>query len=119
MSRAHLLEIVEGWGAEIGPFTLRRDATAGSSGDPFELPGAVDLIIVGNNGVAVDTADWVRVADDQSTTGKGQIYFTPVPDDLVAANSPYTIRWRVPGAPDQQPVFVPSGAADVMIVFAP
>ena len=122
MSKAHLFEIVEGWGAEIGPFTLRRDAAPGTLGEPFDLPEIVDLILVGTDGVAIVTADWVRVADDQSTTGKGQVYFTPDPsaaDGFRTAKSPYTMRWRVPGAPDQAPVYVPSGEADTVIVYAP
>lgn len=113
MSRAHLFEITEGWGAELGPFTLT------SKGEAFALPTTVDLVIGGTDGAQVDTEGWVRVADAQSGDGKGKVYFTPDPDVLRAANSPYTIRWRVPGAPDQEPVFVPNGDADVFIVFRP
>lgn len=107
---AKLLEIVEGWTDELGPFTLKADGTA------IDLTGlTVELVLKGRDGVAVTTTGNTRVDDDETT---GQVYYQPDADDLTNVGSPYTVHWKVTdGAGDV--VFFPNGAADSIVVFKP
>jgi hypothetical protein len=103
-----LVEIVEGWTDEIGPFTLKADDVA------VDLTGlTVELIIRSKNGALVETTSDARVDDDPTT---GQVYWTPDAADLSYADSPYAIRWKVTDG-DGNVVFFPSGAADHIKVY--
>ncbi len=106
-----ILEVVEGWTQELGPFTLRID------GDPF--PGGLDgftvaLVLKGKTGTVV-TAD-TRADDDQSAN-PGQVFYTPATDDLVAAESPYSMHWKVTDG-NGKVVFFPHTKGDRLIVNA-
>jgi hypothetical protein len=101
-----LVEIVEGWTDEIGPFTPKADDVA------VDLTGlTVELILRSKTGALVETTSDARVDDDPTT---GKVYWTPDAADLSAAQSPYTLRWKV--TDDSGVVFFPNGRADELVV---
>jgi hypothetical protein len=111
MAMQPLLRIVEGWTAELGPFTLMAD------GVPINLTGlTVELELRPAGSTAyVDTAGNVRVDDDTTT---GRVYYKPDAADFVAANSPYAMHWKVTDG-DGNVVFFPNVGADLVNVYVP
>ncbi len=105
---AKLLDVVEGWTEELEAFTLKANGVAVS------LAGMdVDMILKTRSGEEVTVAGTTRVDDDPTT---GKVYFKPGVGDLLNAQSPYSIRWKVTdGAGDA--VFFPNAAADTIVVF--
>lgn len=107
---AKLLEIVEGWTGELGPFTLKADGVA------VDLTGmTVALILKDRSGAQVITTGDTRVDGTPST---GQVYYRPDADDMSNALSPYTVHWQVTDGSGYV-VFFPNGAADTIVVFRP
>lgn len=107
---AKLLEIVEGWTGELGPFTLKADGVA------VDLTGlTVELVLKDRNGTAVTTTGDTRVHGTPTT---GQVYYRPDEDDMTNALSPYTVHWKVTDGSGYS-VFFPNGAADTLVVFKP
>lgn len=109
--RTTLLDIVEGWTGELGPFTLRAD------GVPVNLTGlTVELLIRPWNrqGRFSETDGDVRVV---AGTG-GQVYYAPDASDFSAAEGPYEMRWRVTDS-DGFVVFFPNGEGDYIGVGWP
>lgn len=107
---AKLLEIVEGWTGELGPFTLKADGVA------VDLTGmTVALVLKDKDGAAVDTTGDTRVS---GTPTSGKVYYAPGAADMTNAASPYTVHWSVTDAFGKV-VFFPNGAADTIVVFKP
>lgn len=107
---AKLLEIVEGWTGELGPFTLKADGVA------VDLTGmTVGLVLKKRAGETVSTLGNTRVDDAPNT---GRVYYAPDADDMVNALSPYTVHWQVTDGVGKV-VFFPNGAADTIVVFKP
>lgn len=110
-----LTDITEGWTQELGPFTLLVDGAA------LDLTGfTVEAELRNDIGTAI-TSGSVRVASSQSTTGKGQVYYTPSAADLVwriggREFTPYSLRWKVTDGGGAV-VFFPNGARDIIRVF--
>ena len=106
-----LLDVVEGWTGELGPFTLKVD------GVPIDLNGidvALQLRPQARPGLFVDAEGDVRV----DLLASGQVYYKPDAADLRAADSPYTIRWKLTDGADDV-IYVPSGEADTIVVHLP
>ena len=107
---AKLLDIVEGWTGELGPFTLKADGTA------VDLTGlTVALILRDRSGTAVTTAGDTRV---HGTPTSGQVYYRPDAADMTAALSPYSAHWQVTDGSGYV-VYFPNAAADTIVVFTP
>ncbi len=107
---AKLLEIVEEWTGELGPFTLKADGVA------VDLTGlTVELVLTSRNGDAVVTTGDTRISGTPTT---GQVYYRPDVDDMTAALSPYTLHWKVTDGSGYT-VYFPNGAADTVAVFKP
>jgi len=110
---AKILDVVEGWTQELGPFMLRAD------GSPITLTGLTVTLILRGHGDTEETeipSGQIRVADQG--TDPGEAYFTPVAGDLVNASSPYTIRWRLTDGNGDH-AYVPNGPADTITVYRP
>lgn len=105
---AKLLEIVEGWTEELGPFTLKADGAAVDLSDM-----TVALILRNRNGQSVTVEGTTRISD---TPTDGQVYYTPDGADLLNAKSPYSLRWEVTDGAGRV-VFFPNGAPDTISVF--
>lgn len=106
---AKLLDVVEGWTDELGPFTLKADGVA------VDLTGlTVALVLTDVYGATVTVAGTTRVDGTPST---GRVYYTPAAGDLRNALQPYKLRWRVTDGADV--VFFPNAAADTIAVFKP
>lgn len=107
---AKLLDIVEGWTGEIGPFTLKADGTA------VDLTGmTVELVLKDRSGTAVTTSGDTRVHGTPTT---GQVYYQPDAADMTSAASPYSVHWKVTDGSGYV-VFFPNSAADTIVVFKP
>ena len=79
------LKLVEGW---TGPI----DDVLKSNGTPLDLTGlTVQLLLQKASGVAVDTTGDVVIV----TPSAGVVRYTPDPTDLLAAETPHTVRWKV------------------------
>ena len=78
--------LVEGT-TEPQVFTFRADGVV------VNLTGvtSVELVLVGRDGVAVDTSADVAVTDAPN----GKVAYTPDPADLLAAMSPYSLHFKV------------------------
>jgi len=92
-------DLVQGWTDPINHVLL-------IDGVPLDLTGkTVALLVYDKNDVAVAYTGTVSVPD--ATAGK--VRFSPAAADLLAANAPYKIRWRVTSAgkvaffPNKQP----------------
>ena len=107
---AKLLDVVEGWTDELGPFTLKADGVA------VDLTGMdEELILRDKDGALVTVAGTTRI-DGTPTTGK--VYFKPAAGDLLNSKSPYKLHWKITdGAGDV--VFFPNGAPDSLVVYRP
>lgn len=106
---AKLLDVVEGWTDELGPFTLKADGVA------VDLTGmTVALVLTDVLGATVTIAGSTRVDSDPTT---GKVYYQPTAADLTNALQPYKLRWRVTDGADV--VFFPNAAADTIAVFKP
>jgi hypothetical protein len=108
---AKLLDLVEGWTDELGPFTLLADGVA------VDLTG-LDIVPVLTDAFRAAVpipSDRVRVADDATT---GQVYLTPADGELLNARSPYRLRWQVTDG-DGRRVYFPNADADEIRVFKP
>jgi hypothetical protein len=107
---AKLLDIVEGWTGELGPFTLKADGTA------VDLTGmTVELILKDLSGTVVTTSGDTRVHGTPTT---GQVYYQPDAADMTSAASPYSVHWKVTDGSGYV-VFFPNSAADTIVVFKP
>ena len=107
---AKLLDIVEGWTGELGPFTLKADGTA------VDLTGmTVELILKDRSGTVVTTSGDTRVHGTPTT---GQVYYQPDAADMTSAASPYSVHWKVTDGSGYV-VFFPNSAADTIVVFKP
>jgi uncharacterized phiE125 gp8 family phage protein len=79
------LKLVEGW---TGPI----DDVLKSNGTPLDLTGlTVELLLQRASGVAIPTAGDVVIV----TPTAGVVRYTPDPQDLLAVDTPHTIRWKV------------------------
>lgn len=108
-----LLELTEGWTAELGPFVLTVD------GQALDLTGmAVTLLARGlTQATYVDAVGDVRVDADQ-VTKKGHVYWKPDAADLPYVQSPYAARFKVvDGLGDV--LFVPNGEPRRIVVHRP
>jgi hypothetical protein len=106
MAATKLLDVVEGWTEELGPFALLADGVAI---DP--TPYTVTLLLRDRFGAAVTTTSKTRTA----TAGA---YFTPAAGDLLAAKSPYHLHWKVVDGSGAV-VFFPDAEADRIVVHRP
>jgi hypothetical protein len=107
---AKLLDVVEGWTDELGPFTLKADGTA------VDLTGMdVALRLRDKNGKVVSFTGTTRV-DDTPTNGK--VYYQPATGDLLEGKGPYKLHWQVTDQ-DGFVVFFPNGAPDEIVVYKP
>lgn len=107
---AKLLEIVEGWTDELGPFTLKADGAA------VDLTGMTEeLIVRDRNGALVTLAGTTRISDTPTT---GQVYYQPDAADLPNSAQPYSLHWKITDG-DGNVVFFPNGAPDTITVFRP
>lgn len=109
---AELFEIVEGWTEELEPFTLKK------AGSPIDLTNLmVTLLLTPHKANTPKTlTGTTRVDADQSALGnRGKVYYKPSATDLLASESPYSIRWKIQ---DQggNVVFVPSEGQDTISV---
>jgi hypothetical protein len=103
---AVLTEVVQGWSGPL-PFTLYADGVA------------VDL-----TGLTVTGIVHTRRGTDVSTTGKvsvtgttsGEVTWTPASSDLLAANSPYAVRFKVADLTSAT-VYFANGEADKLVVY--
>ena len=119
MSR-RLIDVVEGWTAELDPFRLWVDD------QPLDLTGmTVDLILKDSTGapVAIDDAQ-IRKDSDQTWNpatqagGRGQVYFGPTAGQLLNAKSPYTMHWKVTDGAGKV-AYWPNSGADLLTVYKP
>ena len=100
-------ELVEGW-TEVVDFQLKSDGVVVNL-----TGGTVELVLKGNDGLAVDTAGNTAILD----AANGKVRYTPDAADLTAAKSPYSARWKV--TLSAKVSFFPSGGADEWIVRSP
>lgn len=113
---AILTDITEGETQELGPFTLKVDGAA------IDATGFTVVPELRNDlGVRVTAVGTVRLADNQSTTGKGKFYYTPAAGDFLwrigtAEFVSYLVRWKVTDGAGTV-VFFPSGAHDSFRIF--
>ena len=111
-----VLELVEGWTGDLGPFTLKLDAVA------VDLTGfTITLILRDAAGTLITTGGTVTIDADQ-VTNKGQLTYTPVAADFVftagayKTSTIYQMHWKVvDGAGDI--VFFPNDGASELAVF--
>lgn len=103
---AELFTITEGWTRELS-FTLLSQGSVVDLSDLDVVP-----VIKTKAGKALTIPPEKYRVDDDPTTGK--VYWTPVAADLKAANTPYSIHWKVTG--DDGVIFYPSGDADTIAV---
>lgn len=108
-----LVDIVEGWTAELGPFTL---LSAGAAVDLTGLDVTLILTDVTGTPVSIDDSQ-VRIATDQSAD-RGKVYFTPAEGQLVHALSPYAMRWEVIDGAGKV-AYWPNTEADQLVVNKP
>jgi len=105
-----LLEITEGWTAELGPFVLAVDGVVQPLGGM-----TVELFARPEEGSAyIETSGDVRIDADPST---GKVYFKPDATDFRGAQGgkSYALHWKVTdGLGDV--VFFPNGAPDTILV---
>lgn len=102
------LNVVEGWTGDLD-FQLLADGNAQNiSGN------SIALIVQDHSGASVTFAGNISVPD--ATTGK--VRFSPQPADLLAAKSPYNVRWKVTDGAGKV-VFFPSGKDDFWTVRPP
>jgi hypothetical protein len=95
------VQLVEGWTGPV-KFQLLAD------GSPQDLTGAtVELILIGADDVAIDTAADVVVTEPLL----GKLQYNPDPTDLTAAKSLYRGRFKVTDSLGKV-VFFPSGQPD-------
>lgn len=107
---AKLLDVVEGWTDELGPFTLKADGAA------VNLTGlTIEPILKDKNGDQVTIEASQYRIDGTPTTGK--VYFTPATGDLLNSLQPYKLRWKVTDGSDV--VYFPNAAADTINVHRP
>jgi hypothetical protein len=112
---AVLYTIVEGWTAELGPFTLK------VNGQPKELTGfevKLKLRPVASNAY-VDTIGDVNIDPAQEGAGKGMVTFKPDADDFKASKSPYSLRWEVTDSDGNTVYFPNSKNPDTIEVVKP
>lgn len=113
---AVLTDITEGETQELGPFTLKVDGAA------IDATGFTVVPEFRNDlGIKVTAVGTVRLADNQSTTGKGKFYYTPVAADFTWRLGPsefvtYLVRWKVTDGAGTV-VFFPNGAHGQFRVF--
>lgn len=100
-------ELVDGW-TEVVDFQLKSDGVVVNL-----TGGTVELILKGNDGIAVDTAGNTSILDAVN----GKVRYIPDAADLVATKSPYSARWKV--TLSSRISFFPNGGADEWIVRAP
>jgi hypothetical protein len=104
---AKLLDIVEGWTAELGPFTLKND------GGALNLTGLTVVPLIRDADQRLITFAGTSEKDADQTTGR--MYLTPTAADFKAARAPYTLRWKVTDS-DGKVVHYPNGEADTIEV---
>lgn len=105
---AKLLDVVEGWTQELGPFTLLVNGVA------VDLTGMTVLLLLFDNvGNPIAYTGTTRV-DATPTTGR--VYYTPAASDLSAARGPIDVRWKVTDGAGTV-VFFPNAAADQIFVY--
>jgi hypothetical protein len=104
-----ILELTEGWTAELGPFTLYQAPNVVQPLDTF----TVEIELRNASGVLITPGGVVRVASPASL---GQVYYTPAAGDFVAGRLPYTLRWKVTDVAGHV-VYFPNGDADTIAVF--
>lgn len=104
-----LLDIVEGWSAELGPFTLLL-----GNGQAADLSGkTVELCLRDKTRTIVEAAAEVRIDDDPVS---GRVYVTPGSSDFANARSPYWVHFKVMDGSGRSEFF-PHAAADFINVF--
>lgn len=108
-------DIVEGWTAEVGPFTLKADGVA------IDLTGFIASQIlalvrkVGETTYVPTTGD-MRIDDDPAT---GKVYWSPDAIDFPTGSfGTYEFRFKVTDG-DGKVAFFPNGAAQQIRVFKP
>lgn len=110
-----ILDITEGWTAELGPFTLR------VNGAPLDLSGLSTPVVVLHNarGRTVTPGGTLRVDAVPST---GKVYYTPVAADFVfddtlhATRQSYTIHFKITDGAGKV-VFFPNAEASEIGVY--
>ena len=109
---AKLLEITEGWSAEIGPIQALSDGVG------FALTDYTCTAIVTDSARAtVASAATVRKHSDQ-TTYPGYWYFTPDPTKWLTTGSPYYIHLKLVDG-SSKVAFFPNGEAMQVVVNKP
>jgi len=102
------LNVVEGW---TGPLDFQLLA----DGVPLDNSGnAIAVVVQDHQGATVTftgTVNWLDAV-------LSKVRFSPQPTDLLAAKSPYNVRWKVTDGANKV-VFFPSGKDDFWIVRAP
>lgn len=110
---ALLFKITEGWTKELGPFILRIDGVA------FSLDGMTVEVYIRSRrtGDLVPSGKLtVRVAANQTTTGKGQVYLKPAADAFSHLDRTYDIHWKVTDVSNDVCSF-PGGEPDTLEVY--
>ena len=103
---AVLTEVEQGWSGSL-PFTLYADNVA------VDLSGlTVTGIVHTRRGTVVSTTGKVTVTGSTS----GVVTWTPAATDLTAANSPYTVRFKVVDLTSAT-VYFANGEADKLVVY--
>lgn len=98
-----LVNLTEGWTAELGPFTLKVDGVV------LDLTGfTVTIVLHDGNGVAIVPGGSLRVGTPASL---GQVYYTPAVTDFVSGTTSYKVHFKVTDGLGKI-VFFPNGLAD-------
>lgn len=104
-----LLNIVEGWSTELGPFGLKIDGAA------LDLTGKTVVLYVRAQGGSAKAVPGAQVRIGNATAG--ELFWQPLATDFKATGSPYGVHWKVIDS-DGHAVFFPNGAPDTITVSA-
>lgn len=110
------LHVVEGWTGDLDFQLMKRPAPTSAVPVQVEAPPditgtTVALVVQDHQGGSVTFAGSITVPDPVFA----KVRFSPAPGDLLAAKSPYNVRWKVTDAATKV-VFFPSGKDDFWIV---
>jgi hypothetical protein len=105
--------LVAGRTKKVGPYTITLN------GNALDLSGyTVTMVMRTKGGTIVASPGTITLADNQATTGKGQIYWTPPATGLDEADSPYLQHFKlVDGVGDV--FYVPKDEPGQIVVWTP